>query len=441
VTDTPPLIESPEAPAEGSELPGPYAVGDYAAALRDKLRGFAHVQIVGEIANLRPPTRARAYFELRDARGAIACAMWRNDWDRLGPLLDTLADGVQVIVAGGCDYYPGSASASPSFSFSVSSLRVAGEGDLLAQIERRRRALAADGLLERQRALRRPLLPRTIGVICGETGKAREDVLAGLARRGWAGRLIWAFAPVQDRHAATRISAALRDLAASTEVEVIIVARGGGSLSDLLAFSDELLCRTVALLPVPVIASIGHHTDRTLLDEVAAASASTPTHAAEEAAPLNCVDARIALHAAARRLRDHAREGVIARARLLAALSRAPAAQLARHRRVLHQSIRELRAASRRLATDERARTLARTHTLARCRDGAIRDCAVRRPAELDRLRLALAAHDPQRTLARGYALVEDPAGELVTTAAAARAAGRVRLRFADDAVAATIEP
>jgi exodeoxyribonuclease VII large subunit len=441
VTDTPPLIESPEAPAEGSELPGPYAVGDYAAALRDKLRGFAHVQIVGEIANLRPPTRARAYFELRDARGAIACAMWRNDWDRLGPLLDTLADGVQVIVAGGCDYYPGSASASPSFSFSVSSLRVAGEGDLLAQIERRRRALAADGLLERQRALRRPLLPRTIGVICGETGKAREDVLAGLARRGWAGRLIWAFAPVQDRHAATRISAALRDLAASTEVEVIIVARGGGSLSDLLAFSDELLCRTVALLPVPVIASIGHHTDRTLLDEVAAASASTPTHAAEEAAPLNCVDARIALHAAARRLRDHAREGVIARARLLAALSRAPAAQLARHRRVLHQSIRELRAASRRLATDERARTLARTHTLARCRDGAIRDCAVRRPAELDRLRLALAAHDPQRTLARGYALVEDSAGELVTTAAAARAAGRVRLRFADDAVAATIEP
>jgi exodeoxyribonuclease VII large subunit len=197
----------------------------------------------------------------------------------------------------------------------------------------------------------------------------------------------------------------------------------------------------VALLPVPVIASIGHHTDRTLLDEVAAASASTPTHAAEEAAPLNCVDARIALHAAARRLRDHAREGVIARARLLAALSRAPAAQLARHRRVLHQSIRELRAASRRLATDERARTLARAHTLARCRDGAIRDCAVRRPAELDRLRLALAAHDPQRTLARGYALVEDSAGELVTTAAGARAAGRVRLRFADDAVAATIEP
>jgi exodeoxyribonuclease VII large subunit len=438
VTDTPPLPAA--ATLEGAELPGPYAVGDYAAALRAKLRGFARVQIVGELANLRPPTRARAYFELRDADGAIPCAMWRNDWDRLGPLVDTLADGVQVIVAGGCDYYPGSASASPSFSFSVSSLRVAGEGDLLAQIERRRRALAADGLLDRQRALRRPLLPHTIGVICGESGKAREDVLAGLARRGWAGRLVWAFTPVQDRHAAPRIGAALRDLAASGEVEVIVIARGGGSLTDLLSFSDELLCRTVALLPVPVIASIGHHGDRTLLDEVAAVSCSTPTHAAEEAAPLNCLDARVELHAAARRLRDHAREDVIARARLLAALSRAPAAHLARHRRALHQSLRELRAASRRLATDERERTLRRARTLVRCREGAVRDCAVRRPAELDRLRLALAAHDPQRTLARGYALVEDQAGEPVTTAAAARRAGRVRLRFADDAVGARIE-
>ena len=441
MTDTPPLIEPPEPALEGSELPGPYAVGEYAAALRAKLRGFARVQLVGELANLRAPTRARAYFELRDADGAIPCAMWRNDWDRLGPLVETLTDGAQVIVSGGCDYYPGSASASPSFSFSVSALRVAGEGDLLAQIEQRRRALTADGLLERQRALPRPLLPRTIGVICGESGKAREDVLAGLARRGWAGRVVWAFTPVQDRHAAPLIGAALRELAASGEVEVIVVARGGGSLTDLLAFSDETLCRTVALLAVPVIASIGHHTDRTLLDEVAAVSCSTPTHAAEEAAPLNCLDARLALHTAARRLRDHARDGVVARAHLLAALSRAPAAHLRRHRRVLHQSARELRAASRRLLADERGRTIGRAQTLSRLRSGAIRDCAVRRPAELDRLRLALGAHDVERTLARGYALVEDGAGEPVTSALAARSAGRVRLRFADDAVEATVAP
>ena len=439
MSETPPLPS--EAPAEGSELPGPYPVGEYAAALRAKLRGFARVQLAGEIANLRPPTRARAYFELRDADGAIPCAMWRNDWDRLGALTETLADGSAVILAGGCDYYPGSASASPSFSFSVSSLRVAGEGDLLAQIEQRRRALAADGLLELQRALPRPLLPRAIGVICGETGKAREDVLAGLARRGWAGRLVWAFTPVQDRHAAPLIGAALRELAATGEVEVIIVARGGGSLTDLLAFSDDILCRTVALLPVPVLASIGHHTDHTLLDEVAAASCSTPTHAAEEAVPLNCVDARVALAASARRLRDDARHGLISRARLLTAHSRAPAAHLARHRRALHQGVRELRAASRRVVAGERGLTIARAQSLGRLRAAAARDLSARRAAELDSLRLALGAHDPERTLARGYALVADGSGEPVTSAAAALAAEHLSLRFADGTVDATVAP
>ena len=434
-------LDEPAQDAPPNELPGPFPVGHYAAALRERLREFARVQVIGELANLRPPTRTRVYFELRDADGAIPCAMWRTDWERLGGVTATLRDGAQVIVSGGCDYYPGSASASPSFSFAVTALRAAGEGDLLAQIEERRRSLAAAGLLERQRALPRAALPHTIGIISGETGKAREDLVAALTRRGWAGRIVWAFTPVQDRHAAPRITEALRDLAGSGEVDVIVIARGGGSPTDLLAFSDEGLCRTVALLSVPVIASIGHHTDRTLLDDVAAASCSTPTHAAEEAVPLNCQQAREDLRGAARQLRHHARDGVIARARLLAALSRAPADHLARHRRQLHQMLRELRAAGRRIVTDERAMTQRRARTLERCREATRRDCAVRRPADLERLSLALAGHDPQRTLARGYALVEErDGGEPVTTAAAARAAGRVRLRFADDAVAARIE-
>jgi exodeoxyribonuclease VII large subunit len=439
VSETTPIDEAaPAGAARG--LPGPYPVGGYAAALRAKLRSFARVQLIGEIANLRPPTRARVYFELRDADGAIPCAMWRQDWDRLGPVGAALADGAQVIADGGCDYYAGSASASPAFSFAVSELRIAGEGDLLAQIERRRRALAADGLLDRQRALPRVALPHTIGVVCAESGKAREDLAAALGRRGWAGRIVWAFAPVQDRHAAPRIRAALRDLAATGEIDVIVVTRGGGSPTDLLAFSDESLCRTVALLAVPVIASIGHHTDRTLLDEVAAASCSTPTHAAEEAVPLHCGDARAAMRVAARRLRVAAREALVVRARLLAALSRAPAEHLERQRRRLHQTLRELRAASRRFVASGRRDALAHVTTLERRRAGAVRDSATRRRADLERLALALAAHDPQRTLARGYALVEERGGEPITTAAAARAAGRLRLRFADDAVAARID-
>ena len=152
-------------------------------------------------------------------------------------------------------------------------------------------------------------------MVTGEQGKARDDVLAGLRRRGWAGRLVWAFAPVQDRHAAPRIAAALRELAAIEEVEVVIVARGGGSLADLFAFCDEALCRTVALLRVPVISSVGHHTDRTLIDDVAAVCCSTPTHAAEAAVPVDCRAARANLAALALRLRGHARRAIVVRAR------------------------------------------------------------------------------------------------------------------------------
>ena len=206
-----------------------------------------------------------------------------------------LADGAQVVVAGGCDYYPGSRTASPSFSFAVTRLRVAGEGDLLAQLDQLRKRLHAEGLFAPQKALPRPRLPKCIGVVTGESGKARDDVLAGLRRRGWAGRVVWGFAPVQDRHAAPAITRKLQDLAACAEVEVIVVARGGGSLADLFAFCDETLCRTVALLRVPVISSVGHHTDRTLLDDVAAVACSTPTHAAETAVPVDCTAARVAL--------------------------------------------------------------------------------------------------------------------------------------------------
>src|SRR6185436_13648138 len=110
------------------------------------------------------------------------------------------------------------------FSFDVADLRIAGEGDLLAQLDQLRRRLEAEGLFEPQKALPRPALPRVIGVVTGESGKARDDVLAGLRRRGWAGTLVWAFAPVQDRHAAPAVTAALQDLAACEAVEVVIVA-------------------------------------------------------------------------------------------------------------------------------------------------------------------------------------------------------------------------
>jgi exodeoxyribonuclease VII large subunit len=318
---------------------------------------------------------------------------------------------------------------------------VAGEGDLLAQVDRLRRKLHAEGLLELQAALPRPALPRTIGVVTGEGGKARDDVLAGLHRRGWQGRLVWAFAPVQDRHAAPRITRALQDLAATGEVDVIVVARGGGSYADLFAFCDETLCRTVALLGVPVVASVGHHTDRTLIDDVAAVACSTPTHAAEAAVPLHCGEARASLARRGARLAHHGRRAVLDRARVLVRLSRAPAEHVDRHRRRLHQTLREIRASARRGGLERRARDLRDRAGALDARAAAARGSgAAARQAKLDALRFALAAHDPQRLVERGYALVEDDAGELLTSAAETRAAGRAALRFHDGRVRTKVE-
>ncbi|HEX7610367.1 MAG TPA: exodeoxyribonuclease VII large subunit [Solirubrobacteraceae bacterium] len=423
----------------GNELPGPFPVGEYAAALRGQLRSFARVQIMGELVNLRP-SRARVYFELRDATGAIPCAAWRGDWEAmLARAGGAPAEGMQVVVAGGCDYYPGSATSSPGFSFAVADLRVAGEGDLLARIDRLRKQLDAEGLLEPQKRLPRPTLPRSIGVITGEGGKARDDILAALSRRGWAGRLVWGFAPVQDRHAAPAIVRALGDMTALADVDVVIIARGGGSLADLLCFCDETLCRTVALLGIPVIASVGHHTDRTLLDDVAAFSCSTPTHAAEAAVRVDCARAREAQLAAARRLRDHGRRAVLTRARMLAALSRAPAAHLDRQRSRLHQQLREIRAGSRRRLQDERELTARHGVVLQRKAASTLLDCRERRPRELSQLALVLAGHDPQRTLERGYALVQSEGGEPLASSAEARAARRLRVRFADGVLRAEV--
>jgi exodeoxyribonuclease VII large subunit len=407
----------------------------YAAQLKRRLLEFARVQLVGEVWGFRA-SRARVYFELRDAVGALPCSMWLSDFEALGI---RLSDGVKVVIGGGCDYYAGSASSSPAFTFAVTELRIAGEGDLLMQLERLRRRLHADGLFEPQKRLARPPIPRVIGVVTGERGKARDDILAGLERRGWAGRLIWAFAPVQDRQAAPRIATALRDLAAIPEVDVVIVARGGGSLADLFAFCDESLCRTVALLRVPVISSVGHHTDRTLIDDVAAVCCSTPTHAAEAAVPVDCRAARENLNAAARRLHTHSRRAITERARTLERLAAAPGHHVARERRRLHQLARELRASARRGIEKGRERAAAEMTALTRVRQRAVTSERAARERDLHRLSLALAAHDPELTLARGYALVEDRAGQALGSAAAARAARDLRLRFHDDALDAEV--
>jgi exodeoxyribonuclease VII large subunit len=422
------------------ELPGPFPVGRYARKLQEELRRRARVRLVGEVTGVSR-SKVQAYFELRDAEGAVPCAIWLDDLEKAGLPEGGLRDGAEVVIGGGPDYYPGGGQASPSFAFRATHVRLAGEGDLLARLEALRKQLRAEGLFELQQRLARPRLPRTIGVVTAESGAARRDLLAGLRRRGWSGTVVWAFAPVQDRRAAAAIGAAIQELAATPAVEAIVVARGGGSLADLWAFCDETLCRTVAMLRVPVISAVGHERDSTLIDDVAAVACSTPTHAAEAVVPLDCRAARAELTRAAAALRRASAGAVGNRSRHLVALARGPARALRRERIALNQKTREIRASSERSLVERRAfqRRLALVVLSRAARRAAGAEADSRREA-LRRAEVALRAHEPERTLERGYALAEDVAGEPVTSAAAALAAGTVKLRFADGGVGAAID-
>ena len=396
----------------------------------------------GEIANLRPPTRARAYFELRDAGGAIPCAMWRNDWDRLGVLADSLTDGTQVIVSGGCDYYPGSASASPSFSFSVATVRIAGEGDLLAQIERRRRALAADGLLERQRgsaaaaaaALDRRRLRRERQGARGRPRRSRAPRLVGPRRVGVHPGPGPPCGP-PDRRGAARAGSHGRRRGHRHRSRRRLPDRSAGVL------------RRAAVPHRRAPAGAGDRLDRP----------PHRSHAARRGGGRQLLDPdprRRGGGPAALPRRATRRSATPRRA------SRATPASACRGGRGCWRRSRAPRPRTWSASAGAFTRSCAscvpprgaRSPTSVRARFGApasstapasarAATARTRRPAELDRLRLALEAHDPARTLARGYAMVDDGSERPITTAAAARAAGTVAIRFTDDSVAARIDP
>ena len=313
------------------------------------MRKRARVLLIGEVTGVGR-SKVQAYFELRDGEGAVPCAIWLNDLEKAGLPEGALRDGAEVVIAGGPDYYPGGGQASPSFCFRATHVRLAGEGDLLARLEALRTQLRGEGLFELQKQLARPVLPKTIGVVTAEGGAARRDLLAGLRRRGWGGHrgLGLRAGPGPPRGAGDR-ARRCRTWRRGREVEAIVVTRGGGSLADLWAFCDETLCRTVAMLRVPVVSAVGHERDSTLIDDVAAVACSTPTHAAEAAVPLDCGAARRELGRAGARRCGAAADGAIgARARHLGALARGPARALQRERSGLNQKTREIRAASER---------------------------------------------------------------------------------------------
>ena len=459
-----PVSEEPsgevKAPPVGDRETAPTPVGEYARQLKGQLKSLPGATITGEVTNLSQ-SRVQIYFELRDDRGGVQGTMWKREFDALNLPEGAVKVGSQVVVTGTPDYYEGGKNASPSFSFRATDIRPSGEGDLIARLAELRKRFKAEGLMEPQKALHLAALPKRIGVITAEGGAARQDLMVGLERRGWHGEIVWGFAPVQDRKAAPLVTRALSDMASFGEVEAIVVCRGGGSLTDLWAFCDEDLCRTVAMLAVPVISAVGHERDVTLLDDVAAVRASTPTHAADAVVGLDVVAARSNLIAATARVSRAGRIAVRDRVAPLAAMAAGPGRAIRTERLALNQKTREIRAAAGRgvsLRSEGVVRSLerglvpavernARKVENGRARNSALPDTfgamisrrLSRGQKKLDAERVALRAHDPQRTLERGYARVEDRAGEPVVDAAGARKAGDVKIRFADDAVDATV--
>jgi exodeoxyribonuclease VII large subunit len=289
-------------------------------------------------------------------------------------------------------------------------IRPVGEGELLARVEQLKRVLAAEGVFDRERKRRPPFLPEAVGLICGRGSAAERDVVENARRRWPAVRFEIREVPVQGSDAVLAVAGALAELDALAHVEVIVIARGGGSFEDLLPFSNEAMVRAVAAARTPVVSAIGHEVDTPLLDFVADVRASTPTDAAKRIVP-DVAQERSGLDDARLRLGGAVRGRLAEQRRLLATLRsrpvlRDPAAMLAPHRSQVDQ-----------------LRGRADRSLLARTRRGA---------DEVGHLRAQVRALSPLSTLQRGYAVVEHADGRLVSGRDQVEAGELLRVRVAD---------
>jgi len=263
----------------------PYTVSELAFALKRTIEdAYGYVRLRGELSKVTFHGNGHIYLDLKDERASIAGVVWRGQAKSLAVRPET---GLEVIVTGKVTTYPGRS----QYQLIIETMEPAGVGALLAQLERLKARLAAEGLFatERKRAL--PVMPATIGVITSPTGAVIRDILHRIADR-WPCRVIVWPVVVQGDQAAAQVRAAIEGFGALLpggpipRPDLIIVARGGGSVEDLWPFNDEALARAAAASPIPLISAVGHETDTTLIDFVSDRRAPTPTAAAELATPV-----------------------------------------------------------------------------------------------------------------------------------------------------------
>nr|MCH9764993.1 exodeoxyribonuclease VII large subunit [Alphaproteobacteria bacterium] len=262
-----------------------FSVSELSSAIKRALEdGFGYIRLRGEISGYRGPhASGHCYFALKDQRAKIEAVIWRGVFSRLKIKPE---DGMEVIATGKVSSYPGSS----KYQIVIDALEPAGLGAMMVQLEERKKRLAAEGLFDDDRKKKIPFLPQTVGVITSPTGAVIRDILAGFTERFPTHVLIWPV-KVQGEGSAPDIARAIQGMSQLGAVpkipqpDIIIVARGGGSLEDLWSFNDEAVVRAAAASAVPIIAAVGHETDWTLIDLVADARAPTPTKAAEWTVP------------------------------------------------------------------------------------------------------------------------------------------------------------
>lgn len=470
------MTEQFDIPSASNNVPE-FTVSEISGAIRRTLEGtFSRVRVRGEITELKRYPSGHVYFSLKDERGKISGVVWRGSVSRLGLAPE---NGVEIIATGKISAY-GERS---SYQLVVERMEYAGEGALLARIERLRIKLAEEGLFDTARKKAIPLLPRVIGVVTSPQGAVLHDICTTLQRRFPRPVIVWPV-PVQGEGAAARIAAAIDGFSqldgqgAVPRPDVLIVARGGGSLEDLMAFNDEAVVRAAAACTIPLISAVGHETDTTLIDFASDKRAPTPTAAAEMAVPVRTELLADIEHRNARALGALSRQLQTARLRLDRASSAMPdlPSLLQTARMQLDDRGRRLDVALPALVQRRKADLVAierhmpavetllagrrtRLAVLANMLQASMAHTFQKQDARLGRLRISpaplqalvrerrtalagiagqLEAVSPRAVLARGYALVTAE-GRPVTSAEQLRDGERVELTFGDGARPAVI--
>jgi exodeoxyribonuclease VII large subunit len=418
--------------APGDNSPA-LSVNELAGALKRTIEStFGLVRVRGEISGFKRHASGHCYFTLKDDSACIDAVIWRSSAVSLAFRPE---DGAEVIATGKLSTYPGRS----KYQIIVDRMELAGEGALLALVEKRRKALAAEGLFDAGRKRKLPFLPQVIGVVTSPTGAVIRDILHRLEDRCPTRVIVWPV-PVQGDGAAAKIAEAIRAFpSVEPRPDLLIVARGGGSIEDLWAFNEEEVVRAAADSPIPLISAVGHETDTTLIDHAADRRAPTPTAAAEIAVPV-----RAELFAQLGQLAHRAQECLARRAERLRERFELTVCRWPEPRAIFAPVLQRVDELAERLPRSLAARAghaRADMNLVAgRLRRELVEQRVARLSEKLAGLwQMAELVH-PERPLSRGFARVTSRAGATLTRAPDTIVEQYFRLHFSDGTVDAAVE-